>query len=331
MHTCNRRQRRMDKKKLYKQLTNYFLVTLGTLLLAFGAVIFWEKSNLVAGGVSGIAIIIDYFVPYEIYDYSVAGLMVIFWILGLVFVGKDFAIKTLYSSIIYVGFTFLFSRVAVFNRMAEVFAGIDNAADPSSTAIPIGNLILCGIFGGVFVGGGVAITFLGGGSTGGVDSLQIIISKHSRIKESLSSFIIDTTIIVVGAICMVWTNHKLLVNSLCGILSCVVSAMLIEVVYIRNQTSYQVDIISDHWKQINEYCQKELDRGTTIIRAEGGYKGDERIILRVVFDKTQYDKIKNYIGQVDPRAFVTFTQTNAVYGEGFKTNKKAPKNKKKEK
>lgn len=307
----------MNKRKVVKQIWNYFLITLGTFFLAFGAVIFLEYSQLVSGGVSGIAIIIQYivrvYVGYmePIYDFVVYGLMIFFWLLGLIFVGKDFAIKTLYSSLIYMGFSTLFLRVPAFQELARSFAG--NGSDA-------GLLILCGIFGGVFVGGGVAITFLGGGSTGGIDVVQIIISKYIGMKESVSGFIIDAIVIVVGMAVM-----QMPIPALCGILSSFVTAVLIEIVYIKTLTAYQVDIISEKWEEISRYAQDELERGATIIRAEGGYKGDERVILRVVFNKNQYEKIKSYIASVDPKAFVTYTQTNAVFGEGFKRHKKSKK------
>ena len=304
----------MDKKHLFKQINNYIAVILGTFLLAFGSVIFLTKSELVAGGVSGIAIIIQHFVSSQIYDYLVAGLTVFFWLIGLIFLGKDFALKTALSSGLYIGFTFLFKRVPFFDELATTFAGEQLA----------GNLILCGIFGGVFIGGGVAITFLGGGSSGGIDVVQLLVSKYTGIKESLSGFLIDGTIIVVGMISM-----RLWIPALCGILSSFMTAALIEIVYIKNQTAYQVDIISDKWQEISRYAQDELERGATIIRAEGGYKGEERVILRVVFDRFQYDKIKKYIASVDPKAYVTYTQTNAVFGEGFKKHSKKNKKSKK--
>ncbi len=303
----------MTKKQLLKHINNYVAVIIGTFLLAFGSVIFLTKAELVAGGISGIAIIIQHFIHYEVYDYIVAGLTVIFWLIGLIFVGKDFAWKTLLSSVLYIGFTFLFKRVSFFNELAEKFAGTVVKGEYQA-----GNLILCGIFGGVFVGGGVAITFLGGGSTGGVDVLQVMGSKYLRIKESVSSFVVDAIVIIIGMATM-----QMWVPALCGILCSFVTAVLIEIVYIRNQTAYQVDIISDKWEEISRYAQDELERGATIIRAEGGYKGDERVILRVVFDKRQYEKIRAYIAKVDPTAFITFTQTNAVFGEGFKKNKKS--------
>lgn len=306
----------MTSKKTLRLIHSYILVAIGTFVLAFGSVIFLAKCELVAGGISGIAIVIQHFVDINIYDYAVAGLMAITWLIGLIFVGKSFALRTLFSTALYIGFTFLFNRIEFFNHLAETFAG---TVDGGTTEV--GNFILCGVFGGVFVGGGVSITFIGGGSTGGVDVFQVILRKYLQIKESISSFIIDASIIVIGMIAM-----KMWIPALCGLLSCVVTAALVEIVYIKHQTSYQVDIISSHWKEINEYAQKVLDRGTTIIHAEGGYKGEERIILRIVFDRMQYDKIRDFIATVDPNAFITFTQTNAVYGEGFNSNRKIRKN-----
>ena len=305
----------MISNKTLRLIHSYILVAIGTFVLSFGSVIFLAKCELVSGGISGIAIIIQHFVEINIFDYVVAGLMAITWLIGLIFVGKSFAIRTLFSTVLYIGFTFLFNRIEFFNNLGMTFAGTLDGDTPE-----VGNYILCGVFGGVFVGGGVAITFIGGGSTGGVDVFQIIMRKYLQIKESIGSFIIDATIIVVGMIAM-----QMWIPALCGLLSCVVASALVELVYIKHQSSYQVDIISEHWQEINEYAQKVLDRGTTIIHAEGGYKGEERIILRIVFDRMQYDKIREYIASVDPNAFITFTQTNAVYGEGFNSNRKIRK------
>ena len=126
--------------------------------------------------------------------------------------------------------------------------------------------------------------------------------------------------IVVGmAVMQLW------IPALCGIIGSVMTAVMVDIVYIRHQTSYQVDIISSRWEEISKFAQGNLERGATIIHAQGGYKGEDRIILRIVFDKMQYEKIRDYIAEVDPSAFVTFTQTNAVYGEGFASNRKTKK------
>ena len=315
---------KLTKAKRIKIISNLLIILLGNIILAFGTVIFLTKLNIVSGGLSGVGIILQYhFGKYfggQVIDIAVFIFTWILWLVGFFLVGKEFALKTLASSIIYPFALALFLRAPVFNQISETicYYGITEFTDGVPNLVPIGNLLLCGLFGGVFVGTGVALCFLGGGSTGGVDVLIALVSKYTPIKESIASFAIDGTIIIVSMFAI--PNNA--VPSLCGILSAFVTALLIDYVYVGSQTSYQVDIISDKWEEISSYVQNELLRGATIIRAEGGYQGDNRVILRIVFDKRQYRKIRNFIAQVDPKAFVTFTRTNAVYGEGFKTNKK---------
>ncbi|MBR0295001.1 MAG: YitT family protein [Bacilli bacterium] len=318
-------KKKLTKEEKLRLLNSFLCVLIGNLALAFGTAIFLTKLNIVAGGLSGIGIILQFhFAQYfggQVIDIVVLILTWLLWVIGLIFVGKEFAIKTLASSLIYPLALSLFLRVPAFIQLSETicYYGITEFVDGVPTNVPIGNLLLCALFGGVFVGSGVGLCFLGGGSTGGVDVLIALIAKHTPIKESISSFFIDGTVIVLSMF-LIKGN---VVPSLCGILSAFVTALLIEFIYIGSQTSYQVDIISEKWEEISNYAQNELLRGATIIHAYGGYQGDERIILRIVFDKRQYRKIRSFIAQVDPKAFVTFTQTNAVFGEGFKTNKKS--------
>lgn len=307
-----------NKKKILRIIWNYIMVTAGTFILTLGSVIFFTRSELVAGGISGISVIIQHLVPdFAIYDYAVAILTILFWVLGLFFVGRDFALKTLLSSILYIGFTFLFYRLPYFIHLAELFAGVADDAVPT-----VGNMILCGLFGGAFVGAGVAITFLGGGSTGGVDVIQILIKKYIGIKESVSSILVDGIIIIAG---MIIIGKP--VEAACGIISAFATALMVEFIYNRSQTSYQVDVISEEWEQISRYTQDVLLRGATIVHVKGGYEGTDRIMLRLVIPKRQYEELREAIARIDSKAFVTFTRTNAVYGEGFDHNKYKKKTK----
>ena len=309
-------------KMVLKQVNNIIMIIIGSIILAFGTAIFLTKLEIISGGLSGLGIAVEHIVfkatgkQTNLVDIVVFALTWIFWILGLIFIGKEFALKTLVASIAYPLFLALFYRINIFQNMAAAIAGVNNGG--TATA---GNYLICGIFGGIFIGGGVAVTFLGGGSTGGVDTLIFLMEKHWKIKESVASFIIDGTVALFGIIVFA-VNRENLIPCLCGMVSAFIAALMIEHIYIGGQTSYQVDIISDHWEEISRYAQDQLERGATIIRAEGGYKGEERVILRIVFDKRQYRQLRKYIASVDPKAFVTFTQTNAVYGEGFKKNSK---------
>ncbi len=312
------------KKEWLAAIYRTIIVILGTTVVAFGSVGFLVPLDINAGGLSGIGIVVRHFVAedYRVLAYNivVTTLSVLFWLIGLIFIGKDFAIKTLVATIVFPGANWLFTACPgvadLMNELGNLMSTTGNAGTPTA-----GNFLLSGIFGGVFIGVGVAVTFVGGGSTGGVDVLSFLMEKYLKIRQSIASFIVDGTIITVGLFCLVPSNKELLLPCLSGIISAFVSALFIEFIYIGSQTSYQVDVISDKWEQISDFVQNEVGRGCTVIPAKGGFKGDERIVLRIVFNKREYNKIRAYIAKVDPKAFVTYTRTNAVFGEGFRPHK----------
>lgn len=295
------------KMQVFSFICNNTLVLIGAFFLAIASSIFLVKLNIVAGGLSGIAIIIQHYVDFPIIDIVVWSLSAVLWIVGWFTCGKEFSLRTLLSTIAYPGFLTLMMRVNYFQNIATQIAG-----DGST-----GNILLCGLFAGVFIGAGVALTFLGKGSTGGVDVVIYLLAKHTKLKESIWSFIVDGSIIVLS---MILIPHQW-INSLVGIISAFIAALMIDFIYNSNISSYQADVISDHWEEISRFAQDVLGRGATIIHAEGGYKGETRIIVRIVFEKRQFDKLRKYIASVDPKAFVTYTQTKAVYGEGFTEHK----------
>ena len=323
----------LSKKDKLSAITRVLAVVLGTIIVAFGTVLFLVPLDINSGGLSGIAIIVRYFVPaeYKVLAYNIVvwSMSIILWLLGRVFIGREFAYKTLLSTIIFPFANSLFTIVPGISDGITHLANLIKTAGNSEGVVTAGNYILCGLFGGVFVGSGVAITFVGGGSTGGVDVLTFLIEKYWHIKQSIASFMVDGTIVIAGLLSLVIVNHDMLISCLSGIISAFVTSVVIEVIYIGSQSNYQADIISDKWEEISRYVQDELERGATIIHAEGGYHGDNRIILRAVIDKRQYEKLKKFIAETDPKAFVTYTQTHATFGEGFKSYYNVYKNKKK--
>ena len=308
-----------SKSEWLKAIFRTLIVILGTALVAFGSVAFHVPLNINAGGLSGVGIIVRYFAPDNMkviaYNLVITIASVILWGVGLIFIGKEFSIKTLVATIAFPAFNWLFTACPGISGLVSDLGGLMKAAANGPTA---GNYLLAGVFGGVFVGAGVSITFIGGGSTGGVDVLTFIMEKYLRIKQSTASFMIDGTIVATGLCILLPIQNEFLLPCLCGVVSAFVTAGVIEFIYIKSQTSYQVDVISDRWEEISQTVQNEIGRGTTVIPAKGGYKGAERVILRIVFDRWQYNRIRNIISKIDSKAFVTFTRTNAVYGEGFK-------------
>lgn len=292
-------------KANYRQIIkSYSLVILGSILLAIGTGVFLIPNAINAGGLSGIAIILNSQFNLD-EDIVVLILIWAFFFLSLLFLGVKFTLKSLLSTLIYPSLLVLITRNSyIQNLVQETF--IDQTGDVSRT-------LIAGMFGGVFVGAGVAVTFIGGGSTGGVDILVFIINKYTRIKQSILSFAIDGAIILIGFFVL-----ENMMASMIGIISAFISAVMIEYIFVGRSRKLTALIISkDHCQEINHYIQNEMERGSTLLDIMGGYKRHHYEMIMVTFDRKEYANLVAKVAQIDKKAFLTVIQTNEVLGEGF--------------
>jgi uncharacterized membrane-anchored protein YitT (DUF2179 family) len=276
--------------------------------LAFADAAFLTPCNIVSGGVASVGIIVNYFVEpaigYDITDFVIDGVQVVLWIVGLCTLGKKFSLNTLVASLAYpLFYTILYRFVNIGNVL-----GIEGALYNKGTA----ELLIAGIFGGALAGAGVAVAYLGNGSTGGFDIVSFIIAKYSEMKQDVSGFIIDASLIVIGMICM-----KNITLGLIGIVAAFACAMAVQYIYVNADTFVIVDILSDHYSEIQDYIHKEMDHATTVIDTVGGYTGEKRKMIRVVIYQVETSELRTKIAQIDPKAFVSFTQAKTINGEGF--------------
>ncbi|MGM9632206.1 MAG: YitT family protein [Eubacteriales bacterium] len=296
-----------SKKDILHQLKNLFLVIFGTGVLALGTAVFIVPFDLVTGGISGIAIVLQKIIPLELsIDFYITALTWILFFMGLIFLGKDFAAKTLISSIFY---PILFS-VSYMLVSPDVLGGLFYLQGSEYHDISV---LLAAVFGGVFVGAGCAITFLAGGSTGGVDVLAFLMCKVFRkLKSSVVIFIIDATIVVLGVFVI---NN--IVLSLLGIISAFVCATVIDRVFLGNSQAYVAQIVSNKSAEISRGVIECLDRTTTIVDAVGGYSGDKKKVIIVSFSIREYSELMNIINREDPGAFLTISHAHEINGEGW--------------
>lgn len=193
---------------------NVFGVIGGTLLLAFGTAVFILPFELIAGGLSGIALLISEVVPEHIASPNdiIAVLSWGLFLFGKFTLGKSFSRKTLLSTVIYPMGLFLFRPLAGYGPWdLQSVWGYESAS------------LLSAILGGVFVGAGSALTFLCGGSTGGIDILALFLGRRlPAIKYEMVILSIDVFVIVLG-----FFTHIDLRHSLLGILCAAVTALTI--------------------------------------------------------------------------------------------------------
>ena len=296
------------KSEILTTLKNVLLVIAGTLVLSFGAAVFIIPFDLVTGGISGIAIILNKIIPIEFLTVDVI-ITITTWLLffaGLFILGKSFALKTLISTIIYPLGVSLFMKLTDPSFLNGFFCL--QASEHSETS-----LILATTLGGVCVGAGCAITFLGGGSTGGVDIIAFTICKiFKRLKSSVVLFVVDASIVILGMFIL-----GDFVISLLGIFSAFIAALMVDKVFIGSSKSFIAQIISEEYEAINKEILSKVDRGSTIIDVVGGYTGSDKKMIMVSFTVNQYAEILNIIHKNDKNAFVTIHQAHEIAGEGW--------------
>jgi uncharacterized membrane-anchored protein YitT (DUF2179 family) len=293
---------------------NTALILLGTFVLAFGISMFIFPFDLVTGGISGIGIILSKATAH-IPVLSAIGpdtySSVVNWILfviGFFLLGRSFAMKTLLSTVFYPVALYVSDYIVRASSMAYLFDLSCYPAEYYNIA-----LIVATIFGGALIGAGCAFTFLGGGSTGGVDVIALTLSKYcKRIKSSVAFFICDTLVIIVG----IFAVGNLLL-SLLGIFSAFICAISIDKLFLGESSAFIAHVVSDKYAEINEAVINKMERTTTILDAVGGYSGEGKKLVIVTFDMRQYPLFTQIISDIDKNAFVTVHRAHEINGEGW--------------
>ena len=297
------------KKKYAKQdilstLKNVIYVIVGTLILAFGTSLFMLPYDLVTGGVSGYAIVLSQIIPPELLSVELI-ITVLTWlmfILGFIVLGKSFAMKTLISTIVYP------LGVALFSNITKIeFFNLQSSAHSSV------GVLLAALFSGVLIGLGCALSFLGGGSTGGVDVIAFIICKiFKKLRSSVVIFLVDASAVVLGMFVI-----GDFVLTLLGIVSAFIAALMIDKVFLGGSKAFVAHIVTDRCEEINRLVIEKLDRTSTILDVTGGYSGEGKKMLMVSFSMNEYSELINIINKTDHNAFVTVNQAHEINGEGW--------------
>ena len=295
-----------------KSLKNFGLVVLGTFILAVAIELFILPASLNTGGVSGIAICFEYAgITTEFFTTEVI-ISIFTWLLfflGLIFIGWKFSLKTLVTTIFYPIFIFLLEWLV---KNVDWLLIVNS---PSLIGREAMAQLLCSIFGGACVGIGIAITFLGGGSTGGVDVITFILCKYiKKLKSSVSIFAIDALIIILGVV--VNPTHDLAL-ALLGVLSAFIAALMVDKLFIGSSKSFVAYVVTDKYKELTEAIITELDRTTSILDIEGGYSKEMKKMVMVSFTMFQYSNLISLITRLDKKAFVTVHKAHEINGEGF--------------
>lgn len=276
-----------------ENIKSFSIVLFGAFLVALGTYYFLVPNNLAAGGISGIAMVINNFLPNVPIGLLMIGMELVLFTIGILVIGPVFGAKTIFCS---------FSISGLILILEKFFP----------IAKPLSNdLLIQLIFGVLICGFGMAIAFNEDASTGGTDILAKILNKYFNI--SIGKSVLAADLIVTIAATSVFGINK----GLYAILGVIINGFFIDQVINTFNMYINVAVISKSGDTIKKYILETLDRSATAYYAKGIYSENDTEVITTVVNRKQFVKLKEYIKSVDPDAFITVHQVNEVLGEGF--------------
>ncbi len=277
-----------------KRFIEFVLITIGVFIMGFGFYFFTLPNSLIIGGVSGIGIVLTEVLNVDTV-LIILMLNVVLLFLGLAYYGKTFFLKTIYGSLLFPGTIYV----------AELL-------DKQYSILPISDdLLLSVIFSAILIGIGFGIVLRFGGTTGGIDIPQKIIHDKFKIPFSVSLYIIDGLVVLLGAIFFG------LETGLYSILAMLLIGKFVDIVLLGGKNTKSIYIITKEPDLIKEAIYEKIYRGVTEVPIIGGYSKDKKTMLLCVVRNREYYQVIKVINKYDSNSFVFVNNSSEVLGEGF--------------
>ena len=272
-------------------------ILVGNALLALAVAAFILPHGIITGGVTGIGILLNRFLPVDVAVFVlILNLMAL--VLGYVVLGKKFVLTTVGSSLLY----------PVLLGLIQQIPGIDAVTE---------NTLLAALFSGGLVGIALGLVLRVGASTGGVDVVNLVLHKWLHVPVSV--FVYLTDFLILGGQALFSNPEQILY----GIVLLVLETLVLNRVMLLGQSQIQILAISSRYEEIRRRLLTELSAGVTMLLIETGYTGERQEgVLCVIPPRKLYDA-KELIHSIDPEAFLTITQIKEVRGQGFTLDRRA--------
>lgn len=281
-----------------KQLVKEYIgIIIGALLIAIGLYFFWAPSNLAAGGVSGLAIVLKALFPIVPIGILIFILDCLMFMIGFIMLGKSFGLRSLMCSL---------SVSVLMTGLEFIWPNWQPISD---------DLLILLIFGALFIAIGQALVFNLEASSGGTDIIAKMITQYTHLNIGTSLMIADMIVVLLA------TGIFGLEKGLYAALGVLITTNLIDYLISGFNVQRYVMIIpssSDKVQPINTYILETLERGATIYTAEGAYSKNSKQVITTVIDRKEFIDLKKKLIRIDPLAFMTVQNLHEVVGEGFK-------------
>lgn len=281
------------RRQATRLLLDILLITSGSVLMALAYTLFLIPHRIVPGGAGGVAMILNHFFRTPV-GLVIVVLNVPLFIIGIRVLGKSYGVKSVLGIIISSGLIDLFGYALPLGKATD-------------------NPILACVFGGLLLGGGLGLVFRGGGSTGGSDIVGQLISRRSNLSTGTAILLVDA--VIISASGLAFGNFEL---ALYGYLNLYLQTRTIDLVLEGLSYTRAMFIISDSAVGISRAITATMNRGATLLEAEGGHSGKPRQMVFSVMSKREVIRAREIARAIDPRAFIVITDVYEVLGEGFR-------------
>lgn len=278
------------------RIKEYFIITIGFILTSIGIQYFYVPSNITGGGITGVSMVINHCLPALPMGALMMIMNVVLFLLGFIAIGGNFGAKTIYASFGLSGSMWFIERVLKPQRLTN-------------------DVLLSAIIGTMMVGAGLGIVFSQNASTGGTDIIAKILNKYFHIDMGKSMQVVDALVVVLGGV--TFGISRALYALICVILN----GMIIDKIIEGFSSVKGVVIHSNNCEMISEYIIHDINRGCTLFEAEGGYTNEKTKMIYSVMDRTQLVKLRTFIKNNNPDAFIIVNTAHEVLGQGFQNIK----------
>ena len=276
----------IKEKSKYKRLFKFII---GCFLIAISYNLFLAPNDLVAGGVGGIAIILNELLGL---DYSTVILLgnTILLIISLIFLGKEKTKGSILGSLVFPICVKLTSNIGAYINIES------------------SELLLAAVFGGVLYGFGAGMVFKAGYTGGGTDVISQLLNKYLKLSMGKSLLFTDGTIVLLSS--FVFGTNKLLYS----IIALYIISLISDRVILGISDSKAFYIVTDEEQAIKEYILKYLKHGVTVFNAKGGFAKEKQTVFMCVLPTKDYYRLKEGISEIEPDAFFVVTDAYEVFG-----------------
>ena len=293
------------KEKLFSKdfFITYAWLAGGCFIFALGNVLFAEPYGFAPGGTYGLSIVFHHLFGWRT-EVSALCMDIPLLVVGFIFLGGKFGVKTIVC-------TFM---IPIFMSLVHKFYGFSALLEPEITERGLlQEQLLSALFGGIVYGIGLGMIFKSRATSGGSDIISMILHKYTHISLGTLVIIVDCTITLTTV--LAFGDWRLPMYSWILIF---IEGKVIDLVVEGANAHKTLMIISEETEKIKDFILHEINRGATIINAEGGYNGISRQIIYTTLTRREATILRYRIKEIDSKAFINIIDSKEIIGNGFK-------------